>query len=142
MTIRQHLYYSFRRVTRRQHSSSRAVKIYLLLTCLFHSPPSSPDIQAPPPCSELVQHTYTTITPNRTITCHASCTNPRGTLISNRTTKVPPNISFSLFVFLFRCVFHPLLLPLSSCVCCIPPLIGLPSLRFYPVASSLFLLSV
>ena len=45
-------------------------------------------------------------------------------------------------VFLFRCVLHPLPLPLSSCLGCIPPLIGLPSLRFYAVASSLFLLSV
>ena len=43
---------------------------------------------------------------------------------------------------LFRCVLHPLPLPLSSCLGCIPPLIGLPSLRFYAVASSLFLLSV
>ena len=44
--------------------------------------------------------------------------------------------------FLFCCVLHPL--PLSSCLGCIPPLIGLPSLRFYAVASidSLFLLSV
>ena len=39
---------------------------------------------------------------------------------------------------LFRCVLHPLPLPLSSCLGCIPPLIGLPSLRFYAVASSLF----
>ena len=36
----------------------------------------------------------------------------------------------------------PLPLPLSSCLGCIPPLIGLPSLRFYAVGSSLFLLSV
>ena len=43
---------------------------------------------------------------------------------------------------LFRCVLHPLPLPLSSCLGCIPPLIGLPSLRFYAVGSSLFLLSV
>ena len=50
--------------------------------------------------------------------------------------------SFSPSVFLFRCVLHPLPLPLSSCLGCIPPLIGLPSLRFYAVASSLFLLSV
>ena len=41
----------------------------------------------------------------------------------------------------FRCVLHPLPLPLSSCLGCIPPLIGLPSLRFYAVGSSLFLLS-
>ena len=40
------------------------------------------------------------------------------------------------------CVLHPLPLPLSSCLGCIPPLIGLPSLRFYAVGSSLFLLSV
>ena len=33
-------------------------------------------------------------------------------------------------VFLFRCVLHPLPWPLSSCLDCIPPLIGLPSLRF------------
>ena len=39
-------------------------------------------------------------------------------------------------------MLHPLPLPLSSCVGCIPPLIGLPSLRFYAVGSSLFLLSV
>ena len=45
-------------------------------------------------------------------------------------------------MFLFRCVLHPLPLPLSSCLGCIPPLIGLPSLRFYAVGSSLFLLSV
>ena len=32
-------------------------------------------------------------------------------------------------VFFFRCVLHPLPLPLSSCLGCIPPLIGLPSLR-------------
>ena len=51
-------------------------------------------------------------------------------------------VSFSLSVFLFRCVLHPLPLPLSSCLGCIPPLIRLPSLRFYAVASSLFLQSV
>ena len=53
-------------------------------------------------------------------------------------------VSFSPSVFLFRCVLHPLPLPLSlpSCLGCIPPLIGLPSLRFYAAASSLFLLSV
>ena len=39
-------------------------------------------------------------------------------------------------------MLHPLPLPLSSCLVCIPPLIGLPSLRFYAVGSSLFLLSV
>ena len=51
-------------------------------------------------------------------------------------------VSFSPSVFLFRCVLHPLPLPLSSCLGCIPPLIGLPSLRFfYAVGSSLFLLS-
>ena len=50
--------------------------------------------------------------------------------------------SFSPFAFLFRCVLHPLPLPLSSCLGCIPPLIRLPSLHFYAVASSLFLLSV
>ena len=49
-------------------------------------------------------------------------------------------VSFSPSVFLFRCVLHPL--PLSSCLGCIPPLIGLPSLRFHAVGSSLFLLSV
>ena len=49
-------------------------------------------------------------------------------------------VSFSPSVFLFRCVLHPL--PLSSCLGCIPPLIGLPSLRFYAVGSSLFLLPV
>ena len=47
-----------------------------------------------------------------------------------------------LLLFGFRCVLHPLPLPLSSCLGCIPPLIGLPSLSFYAVASSLFLLSV
>ena len=47
-----------------------------------------------------------------------------------------------LFCVIFRCVLHPLPLPLSSCLGCIPPLIGLPSLRFYAVGSSLFLLSV
>ena len=50
-------------------------------------------------------------------------------------------VSLSPSVFLFRCVLHPMPLPLSSCLGCIPPLIGLPSLRFYAVASSLFLLS-
>ena len=39
-----------------------------------------------------------------------------------------------------RCALHPLPLPLSSCLGCIPPLIGLPFLRFYAVVSSLFLL--
>ena len=39
-------------------------------------------------------------------------------------------------------MLHPSPLPLSSCLGCIPPLIGLPSLRFYAVGSSLFLLSV
>ena len=39
-------------------------------------------------------------------------------------------VSFSPSVFLFRYVLHPLPLPLSSCLGCIPPLIGLPSLRF------------
>ena len=47
-------------------------------------------------------------------------------------------VSFSPSVLLL----HPLPLPLSSCLGCIPPLIRLPSLRFYAVASSLFLLSV
>ena len=51
-------------------------------------------------------------------------------------------VSFSPSVFLFRCVLHPLPLPLSSCLGCIPSLIGLPSLRFYAVGSSVFLLSV
>ena len=37
-----------------------------------------------------------------------------------------------------RCVLHPLHLPLSSCLGYIPPLIGLPFLRFYAVVSSLF----
>ena len=41
-----------------------------------------------------------------------------------------------------RCVLHPLPLPLSSCLGGIPPLIGLPFLRFYAVVSSLFLLFV
>ena len=41
-----------------------------------------------------------------------------------------------------RCVLHPLPLPLSSCLGCIPPLIGLRFLRFYAVVSSLFLLFV
>ena len=39
-------------------------------------------------------------------------------------------VSFPPSVFLFRCVLHPLPLPLSSCLGCIPPLIGLPFLRF------------
>ena len=39
-------------------------------------------------------------------------------------------VSFSPSVFLFRCVLHPLPLPLSLCLGCIPPLIGPPSLRF------------
>ena len=37
-----------------------------------------------------------------------------------------------------RCVLHPLPLPLSSCLGCIPPLIGLPFLRFYAVVSNCF----
>ena len=37
-----------------------------------------------------------------------------------------PLIVVSFSVFLFRCVLHPLPLPLSSCLGCIPPLIGLP----------------
>ena len=41
-----------------------------------------------------------------------------------------------------RCVLHPLHLPLSSCLGCIPSLIGLPFLRFYAVVSSLSLLFV
>ena len=49
-------------------------------------------------------------------------------------------VSFFSSVFLFRCVLHPL--PLSSCLGCIPPLIGLPFLHFYAVGSCLFLLSV
>ena len=51
-------------------------------------------------------------------------------------------VSFSPSVFLFRCVLHPLRLPLSSCRGCIPPLIGLPSLRFLCGCLKLFLLSV
>ena len=52
-------------------------------------------------------------------------------------------LSPSLYLcFLFRCVLHPLPLPLSSCLGCIPPLKGLPSLRFHAVGFSLFLLSV
>ena len=39
-------------------------------------------------------------------------------------------VSFSPSVFLFCCVLYPMPLPLSSCLGCIPPLIGLPSLRF------------
>ena len=39
-------------------------------------------------------------------------------------------VSFSPSVFFFRCVLHPLPLPLSSCLGCIPPLIRLPFLRF------------
>ena len=39
-------------------------------------------------------------------------------------------VYFSPSLFLiFRCVLHPFPLPLSSCLGCIPPLIGLPSLR-------------
>ena len=38
--------------------------------------------------------------------------------------------SFPPSVFLFRYVLHPLPMPLSSCLVCIPPLIGLPFLRF------------
>ena len=41
-----------------------------------------------------------------------------------------------------RCVLHSFPLPWSSCLGCIPPLIGLPFLRFYAVVSSLFLLFV
>ena len=39
-------------------------------------------------------------------------------------------------------MLHSFPLPLSSCLGCTPPLIGLPFLRFYAVASSLFLLFV
>ena len=51
----------------------------------------------------------------------------------------------------FRCVLHSLSLPLSSCLGCIPPLVGLPFLRsllrsvlliVYVVAFCLFLLFV
>ena len=38
--------------------------------------------------------------------------------------------------------FPTAMLPLSSCLGCIPPLIGLPFLRFYAIVSSLFLLFV
>ena len=38
-------------------------------------------------------------------------------------------VSFSSFYVLFRFVSHSLSLPLSSCLGCIPPLIGLPFLR-------------
>ena len=41
-----------------------------------------------------------------------------------------------------RCVLHPLHLPLSSCLGCIPTLIRLPFLRLNAVVSSLFLLFV
>ena len=41
-----------------------------------------------------------------------------------------------------RCGLHPLPVPLSSCLDCIPPFIGLPFLRFYVVFSSLFILFV
>ena len=41
-------------------------------------------------------------------------------------------IPFLHLCFLFRCVWHPLSLPLSSCLGCIPPLIGLPLLRSLP----------
>ena len=51
-------------------------------------------------------------------------------------------LSPSLYLYFYFAVLHPLPLPLSSCLGCIPPLIGLPSLRFYAVDSSLFLLSV
>ena len=44
--------------------------------------------------------------------------------------------------FSFRCVLRPLPFHLYLCLGCIPPLIGLPSLRFHAVASSLFLLFV
>ena len=39
-------------------------------------------------------------------------------------------------------MLHPLPLPLSSCLGCIPRLVGQPFLRFYAVAASLFLLFV
>ena len=54
-------------------------------------------------------------------------------------------------MLLFRCVSHSLSLPLSSCLGCIPPLIGLPLLRsllrsvlliVYVVAFCLFLMFV
>ena len=54
----------------------------------------------------------------------------------------PLLLSPSLHLYFYFAVLHPLPLPLSSCLGCIPPLIGLPSLRFYAVGSSLFLLSV
>ena len=44
-----------------------------------------------PAVSSSRRRTNTTIIPNRTITSDAPCTNPRGSVISNRTTKVPPN---------------------------------------------------
>ena len=50
---------------------------------------------------------------------------------------------FSHCCHIFECVLHPLPLPLSSCLGCIPPLIGLPSPRFLcGCLYSLFLLSV
>ena len=52
-------------------------------------------------------------------------------------------VSFSPSVFFISLsVASVALLPLSSCLGCIPPLIGLLSLHFYAVGSSLFLLSV
>ena len=68
------------------------MKVYLLLTCLFHSSLSSHDIQASPPRSELVQTTNTTESPNRTITSHVSCTNPIDSVIKP-ITKASPNRS-------------------------------------------------
>ena len=47
-------------------------------------------------------------------------------------------VSFSPSVFLFPCVFHPLPLLLSSCLGCIPPLIGLPFLRFMRLSQLCF----
>ena len=51
-------------------------------------------------------------------------------------------VSFSPSVFIFSLCVASVTLPLSSCLGCISPLIRLPSLRFYAVAFSLFLLSV
>ena len=51
-------------------------------------------------------------------------------------------VSFSPSLFFISLCVAPVAVPLSSCLGCIPPLIGLPSLRLYAVSSSLFLLPV
>ena len=55
---------------------------------------------------------------------------------------IEPYVLGTKYCILYQVELEKTKLPVSSCLGCIPPLIGLPSLRFYAVGSSLFLLSV